>query len=803
MFRHFLLIAKRNLLKKKLYNLLNIIGLAIGMSCCLFIALYVKHEVSYDRYNTRHDRIYRVLQTFRSVEKGQKITSALPEDYQVWGCAPVGPALAADFPQVKEVVQFMSPVSLLLEYKDKRLQQDNLICIDSTAFKVFSWKLLQGNSQTALVAPNSIVLTQKIADKFFGHDNAVGKTLRVDNGDNFTVTGVVADFPENSQITFNGLISMSTARKWRQDIFNYWGYVDFYTYFLLKDNADIATMKAGIPDFLKRHNSEDAGYTISFERLDDAYLHSKATRQPGPVGSMGNLYLFCCIGFIILIIACVNFMNLSTARSLERAKEVGVRKVLGVQPSALRLQFLLESILISMMAAVIAVALTKLGLPVVSALSGKDFSPKSFFNVQLAASMVILTLTTGVLAGAYPAWFLSRFQPIAVLKGVFKPSHSNISLRKALVIFQFTLSITLIAGTAIVYAELKFLNNHDLGFTKDQMLILNFEGDGQVQKNIENIKKSLADQPGVLSVAAPRAVPGEFLPNAGTDIERADGQMKNKIPLIYEIDFDFIPCLQIPVIAGRNFSRDYLTDSTQAMVINEAAAKSYGYSNPADAIGKKFAQWDRQGTIIGVVKDFNFRSLHTGVEPLTLRYGMPGSLNRIIVAIKAGHMNSTISALEKTWKRVAPQRPFLYHFLDQSFNQQYESDQHFGYLFSLFSCLAILIACLGLFGLATFTAQQRIKEIGIRKVLGASIYNIVVLVSKDFIRLVIIAIVIAIPLCLLVMNQWLKDFAYRVTISPGLFVSTAAVALLIALLTISWQTIKAALANPVQSIKNE
>ena len=335
------------------------------------------------------------------------------------------------------------------------------------------------------------------------------------------------------------------------------------------------------------------------------------------------------------------------------------------------------------------------------------------------------------------------------------------------------------------------------------MLVLNFEGDGQVQKNIDRIKKSIADQPGVLSVAASRAVPGEFLPNAGTDIQGSDGQMKNKVPLIYEIDFDFIPCLQIPLAAGRNFSRAFLTDSTQAMVINEAAAKLYGYRNPEDAIGKKFEQWGRQGTIIGVVKDFHFRSLHTEVEPLTLRYGMPDVLNRITVAIKGDHIANTITAIEKTWKIMAPQRPFLYHFLDQSFNQQYESDRHFGYLFSLFSFLAILIACLGLFGLATFTAQQRTKEIGIRKVLGASVYNIVVLISKDFMRLVLLAIVIAVPLCILVMNQWLKDFAYRITISPGIFIATTAIALLIAVSTISWQTLKAALANPVRSIKNE
>jgi putative ABC transport system permease protein len=305
------------------------------------------------------------------------------------------------------------------------------------------------------------------------------------------------------------------------------------------------------------------------------------------------------------------------------------------------------------------------------------------------------------------------------------------------------------------------------------------------------------------AVAASRAVPGEFLPNAGTNIEAANGTMVHETPLIYEIDFDFIPTLQIPLVAGRNYSRAFLSDSTKAMVINETAARLYGYRNPADAVGKKFAQWDRQGTIIGVVKDFHFRSLHTKVEPLTLRYGMSWSLNRIIVSVKGNQVASALSAIEKTWKSVAPQRPFLYYFLDQQFNQQYNAEQHFGYLFSLFSFLAIFIACLGLFGLATFTAQQRTKEIGIRKVLGASVANIVVLIAKDFMRLVVIAIVIAVPLCLLVMNRWLNDFAYRVAISPGIFVATAAIALFIALTAISWQSVKAALANPVRAIKNE
>ena len=802
MFKHFLRIASRNLLKRKFYSFINIAGLAIGMACCLLIALYIKHELSFDRYHANHERIYRVLQTYRSVEKGRKLPAPAPQDFQVWGCAPVGPALAADFPEVEQITQMMSPISLLLQTGDKRLQQDNLVCTDSTAFKVFSWKLLQGDARTALTAPNSIVLTEQTAIKLFGKANAVGQTLRANNQENLMVTGVVQNVPSNSQVTFNGLISMTTAHKWQPDVFKMWGYVDFYTYVLLKKNAHIDPMQAGIPAFLKRHTLEP-GFTIAFEPLDDAYLHSKAQRQPGPVGSMLNIYLFSCIGIIILLIACVNFMNLSTARSLERAKEVGVRKVLGVTPSALRRQFLLESFIIALVAGLAAVLFTKLALPLVSELSGKAFAPGKFLSSQFMGWILALITITGLLAGTYPAWFLSRFRPVAVLKGAVRPSRGSMSLRKALVVFQFTLSVTLIAGTIIVYAELHYLNNHELGFKKDQMLVINFEGDKQVADNIESIKHAIANQPGVGAVAASRAVPGEFLPNAGTNIEAANGTMVHETPLIYEVDFDFIPTLQIPLVAGRNYSRAFLSDSTKAMVINETAARLYGYLNPADAVGKKFAQWDRQGTIIGVVKDFHFRSLHTKVEPLTLRYGMSWALNRIIVSVKGDQVASALSAIEKTWKSVAPQRPFLYYFLDQQFNQQYNAEQHFGYLFSLFSFLAIFIACLGLFGLATFTAQQRTKEIGIRKVLGASVANIVVLIARDFMRLVVIAIVIAVPLCLLVMNRWLNDFAYRVAISPGIFVATAAIALFIALTAISWQSVKAALANPVRAIKNE
>jgi len=800
MVRHFFQIAWRQLMKRKFYSLINIIGLAVGMACCMVVTLYVQNELSYDQYHSKKDRIYRVTQTFGSGQPGQAHS---PQDYQVWGCAPVGPALQADFPQIEKVVQFMSPLSLLLQKGDKRFQQDNLLCMDSTAFEVFSWKMLQGDPHTALQKPFSIVLTKSVAQKFFGDANPVGQALQVDNNGTCMVTGVMEDVPPNSQFTFNGLISMSTMHKWREEIFHWWGYVDFYTYIVLKKNTDIRSIQSQASAFLKRRNPDDKGYSIAFERMTDVYLHSVAARQPGPTGSLLNVYLFSCIGLFILLIACINFMNLSTARSLERAKEVGVRKVLGVRPVNLMRQFLFESILLSLFAAIIAVVLTQTGLPLIGQVAGKDLSNVQFLTPLSLIGILGFAVTVGILAGLYPAWFLSGFKPLAVLKGKFNPSGNGLSLRKALVVFQFTLSIALIAGTAIAYTQLKFIDRHELGFQKDQMVILNFEGDGKVQKSIETIKKAIADEPGVVSVASSRAVPGEFLPNAYTQMQAPDGSMAANGPLLYEIDFDFVPTYHIQLVAGRNYSRSYTTDSAQSMVINEAAARMFGYTNPKDAVGKKFDQWGRKGMIIGVVRDFNFRSLHQAVEPLTLRYGYPENLNRISVSIKGDDVPATIAALKKTWDRVAPQRPFLYHFLDESFGKQYEADRNFGQLFTLFSLLAIAIACLGLFGLSTFMAQQRIKEIGIRKVLGSSVMGIVLLLSKDFVKLIFLAAVIAVPLCWWAMNQWLQGFAYRINLGPVVFLEAAVIALAVAVVTIGWQAVKAAQANPIRSLRSE
>lgn len=802
MLKHYLKSAYRNLLKHKGYTLINIIGLAVGMACCYMITMYVQDELSYDRYHENSDRIYRVLHGYQDANDGEAIPSLAPEEYQVWGNAPIGPAMVAEFPKIRKLMQFTSPNAFLMEHGEKRYQEENVIFADSTTFDVFSWKFIYGYPKNALTEPFSIVLTESLAQKYFGDKDPVGQTLILENKDPYKVTGVMEDVPANSHFNFSALISMSTFKQLRPEIFEWWGYVDFYTYFLLQEKTDIASLEAKIPEFINRHVPKDMAYNIDFEPLTDAYMYSVAGRQPGTTVRPSNVYIFSVIAVFILLIACINFMNLSTARSMERAKEVGVRKVAGAHQSGLIQQFLGESIILSLFAAAFALILVKISLPALQEISGKDFSQISIFSLKNISVLFAASVVVGVLAGSYPAWVLSSFRPALVIKDVFKTSFKGVVLRKGLVVFQFSLSMALIAGTAIVFSQLEHLQSKDLGFRQEQMLVIDFGGDNQVRQKLETIKTSILDHPDVKGASASRAVPGDFLPNAYTEVQSSDGELIGHAPLIYEVDFDFIDNFEIEMAAGRPFSRDFQSDTTQSLLLNEAAAKLYGYHQPEELIGKRFTQWGREGIVIGVVKDFNFRSLHNKVEPLSLRYE-PFSASRLSLRVESSNLSKTIAEIEQTWNRLVPHRPFLYSFLDDSFNKQYQADLRFGQIFSVFAGLAIFIACLGLLGLATFTAKQRTKEIGIRKVLGASVTNIVALLSKDFIQLVIISIVIATPLSWYAMNQWLKDFAYQVKIGPGIFVVAGLIAIAVALTTISWQSVKSALANPIKSLRNE
>lgn len=800
MFKNYLKIAWRNLLKNKGYSMINIGGLAIGLACFLLIAVFISNELSFDTYHEKKDRIYRVVH-HNSEED--------PTDTWIWGNAPVGPALKADFPEIVEKVQFSGISDILLEYNNRSFQESECFYVDATVFDVFSWPLIAGDSKTALEAPYSIVLTETMAKKYFGNENPLGKTLEGIGGraadGTYTVTGIIEDIPQNSHFTFDVLMSMSSFYQTRPEIFDWWGYVDFYTYLLVSENFDQKAFESKIPGFLDKHidpeQRKEYYYNFSLESLNSIYLHSNADRQQGETGSLSNIYIFSIIGLFILVIASINFMNLATARSMERAKEVGIRKVIGAERKGLIYQFLGESLILVFVASIIGFGLAFIGLPWLGSLTNRTFEFESILSAPAQLLYFGVTLFTGLLSGSYPALVLSGFKPVSILKGAFRTSPQGTNLRKGLVVFQFSLSIAMIACTVVVYHQLGYMLNKDMGFDKEQQLILDFNWDGTVLGNSETIKNELLSLADVSSVSLSRTVPSSHFPAAGTDIETPEGNMENFSPYIFEVDNNFIQHYKINVVAGRAFSPDFPTDSISSLVINEAAAKSFGYSDPKNIIGKKFQQWGREGTIVGVIKDFNYKSLHEEVAPLTLRqvpYGRYFSLR-----MHTDNYQDALANVEKKWAELAPHRPFIYSFLDESFNEQYLADIRFRRLFTIFSCLAICIACLGLFGLATYSAMLRTKEIGIRKVLGADLGTIVTLLSKDFIKLVGIAILMAVPFSWYAMEQWLDKYAYKIDVEWWVFVLSGVLALSIAIFTVSFQSIRSAMADPVKSLRTE
>ncbi|MEO8473965.1 MAG: ABC transporter permease [Chryseolinea sp.] len=801
MFKNYFVIGWRNLLKKKAYSLINIFGLGIGIACCLLIFIYVNYERSFDNYHVNGDRIYRVIH-------GSKKDPV--DAYWVWNNAPIGPALADNFPEIDKVVQFSGRSDILLTNGDKIYQEEGVFFMDSTAFDVFSWKLLKGNPKTALAAPFSIVLTETLAKKYFGDEDPLGKSLKGtespgrSNAGDYMVTGVMADVPANSHFRFEALLSLSTFRKSIPDIFTNWGYVDFYTYFLVNDKFDRAKFEQKIPEFIERMMKDpDNQYAIKIEPLKDVYLRTSAQRQPGETGSLPNLYIFSIIGLFILAIAMINFMNLSTARSMERSKEVGIRKSIGAARKSLITQFLTESLIIVYLSVIVAVVIVAVALPAMINITQRALNIQQFITPPNIALLVLLSLMIAVVAGSYPSFVLSAFSPAKVLKGMTKSGKSGVTLRRALVIFQFSLSIALIAGTMVVYSQMSHILNKDMGFDKERMLILDYNYDGQVNAKREVLKTEMEANADILSAAFSRSVPGSYFPNAGTEIQSADGDKKvMQGQPIFQVGVDFVNHFGLKLAAGRSYSREHPSDTIGGLVINEAMARQYGYTNMSDIIGKKYSQWGREGEIIGVVKDFNFTSLHRNIEPLSMPYE-PFACRYLSLKVKSENMTATIEEVHKIWNRLAPHRPFLYSFLDDDFAKQYQKDFNFRELFTTFSCLAIFIACLGLLGLATYTAELRTKEIGIRKVLGANITSIVTMLSKDFVWLIMISMVIATPIAWYTMDKWLEDFAYHISIQFWIFVLAGVAALVIAVLTISYQAIKAALANPVIALKSE
>lgn len=794
MFKNLLLVALRNLKRDKWYSLLNILGLAMGIAFSVLLIFFIKDELSYDRYNINADRIYRINGYIKEPDK----------DEMKWANTqfPLAPTLKKDYPEVEEAVRFVGADKRMYKNGDLRFYEDKVFYTDSNVFKVFTYAFLEGNPNTALTAPNSMVLTQSLAEKYFGKNKAiVGKSLQSSNGEVYKVTGVIKDVPKNSHLIFNALISRTTLPV---DFADNWGSFGFYNYVLLKPGVSAAAFeKKLIPMYEKYMASIFAQYNIKIhygvQPITAIHLHSDMQGEPEELGSMSYIYIFSAVAFFMILIACINYMNLTTARSARRSKEIGIRKVAGSNKSQLVAQFLVESTVTAFLALLLSIGLVVLFLPTFNTLSGKFISYGTLFQPSTLVILLGIVLFVGIVGGSYPAFYLSKFNPVHVLKGSLAKASGNIVLRRTLVVIQFSISMIMIICTWVVYSQLKYVRNKDLGFNKDRVLTVAANTNRNISSDIIAFKNKMKSNPHVLSVSTAEATPGKGINFNLLSIETKNGFVDKGVD-IYGIDEDYLKTLGIQLKRGRNFSS--LPDTLHSIIVNEKMAKEFDWDEPlskrvkfpGDTTG---AYWE----VVGVVKDFNQKSLYNPITPLILYY-RPNSTN-MQLKLSGQNIPSTIASIEKEWKAVFPDLPFQYTFLDQDFNSQYAADQKRGKIFTTFSVLTILITCLGLLGLVAFTTEQKQKEIGIRKVMGAGVGQIVPLITKNFVALVGISCLIAFPTAYYFMDKWLKIFPYNTGLSVAPFLLSAFAVLLITMLTVSFHALKAAVANPVKSLRTE
>lgn len=808
MIKNYLKIAFRNLWKRKGFSAINITGLAIGLATCLLIMLFVLDELSYDRFNKKADRIYRVDGDIKF--GGNHFILAVAPD-------PMGPTLKKDFPQVEQYVRFRSNGGFLVKKGNENVQEDNVVYADSTLFDVFTLPMVDGNAAAALRQPNTVVITETVARKYFNTSNAAGKTFIINNRHNYTVTGVIKDIPSRSHFSFDFFVSMASLEESRK---NNWVSNNFNTYIVLREGADPKNLEAQFDALVEKYVGPQVKALMSidmnefrksgnYERhlltpLTSIHLHSNKVAELGANSSVQYVYIFSAIAFFILLIACVNFMNLSTARSANRAREVGVRKVLGSLKNNLVKQFLTESILISCIALVVALALVAAMLPYFNQLAAKNIKLNLLANPWLLPGLLLLVLITGLLAGSYPAFYLSSFKPIQVIKGKLAAGFKTSRLRSGLVVFQFAISIILIIATIVIYKQLHFIQSHKPGFNRQQVMVIH--NSTPLGNKVKAFREEVVKLPGVDNATISGYLPTNSWRNDNPVFADPTLDQKRAVSMqTWDVDEQYIPTLGMEMVAGRNFSKDFATDSS-GIIINEAALRLLGFTDP---IGKPlYFMRDLNNKddvsalhIIGVVKNFNFNSMRQQVTPLALMLNAHNG--NIAVRLNSADIHQLVAQIERKYKTMAPAEPFNYSFMDEDFNNLYRTEQRMGVIAVSFSSLAILIACLGLFGLAAYAAEQRTKEIGIRKVLGATVSHITAMLSKDFLRLVVIAAVIAFPVAWWFMHGWLQDFAYRTDISWWVFMMAGIMAALIAVVTVSFQTIKAALSNPVKSLRTE
>lgn len=797
MIRNYFKTALRSLLKNKGFTFINIIGLALGLTICLLITFYVVDELSYDRYNTKHERVYRV-------NTDLKFSGTLTE-YAITAI-PVANVLKTKYPEVEIAVRITPALNIRFKKGDEIVREDGTTFYsEPNIFDVFTLPLLSGDTKTALKEPNTVVIAESMAKKYFNRTNVIGQTLLlVTTGTSLKITGVMKDMPAQSHFRANFLLAASPVNNdapWNR-------LTAFATYVLLKPNTNIprleSKLNAEMQEGLKGSSSMDyakfkAGgnyFKLNLMPVTDIHLKSNRAMELGANGNNQYVYIFSAVAVFILLLACINFMNLSTARSANRAREVGVRKVLGSSRSHLIFQFLAESLVVTFVAAIIAVLTAWALLPLFNHLSNKQLYISAQTIIWIFPALLSIVIIVGILAGSYPAFFLSAFQPINVLKGKVSTGFRGSMFRSTLVVFQFSISIFLVIDTLAIYNQLNYIQNKDLGFNRNQVLILN---NVNTLEHPELLKQEIKKLPGVVN-----ATLTSFLPTANNKVLNyvSPGGKEGQSTQFWKIDEDYINTMGMQMKAGRGFSDQFKTDST-AMVINETAAKVFSYGN--DAIGKTIttgmAKDLKKYHVIGVVKDFNFSSLRDNVTPLVMVLDNDW-LARLSIRINTHNLPTLMTRIEKTWKTIAPNEHFDFSFMDADFDALYRTEQRTGQLFIIFTGLAMVIACLGLFGLAAYAAEQRNREIGIRKVLGASIAAIVTMLSKDFVRLVVISFIIAAPLAWLTMNKWLQSFAYRQDIQWWVVILAGTGAVVIAFATISLQSLRAASANPVESLRS-
>lgn len=836
MFRHYFKISIRQLLKQRFYALINILGLAIGMACCIVVLLFVHDETSYDDYHYNSDRLYRL--SIQGVEMSSGNENLGANTPILWG-----PTLQKDYPEVENYARFVRLASpdnpWELSVGEHAFMESDILYTDPSALDLFNWPLVQGDKASVLAEPRSIVLTEEMALKYFGHEDPVGKTIELNprlrdregklTGQTFehTVTGVLKNVPHRSHFTFDFMLpSRDLNSIYGGDITTgadldswFWRGRVGYTYLQLREGIQPGQLEAKFEEFLDRYigdatTSRGYYYVPFLQPIEDIYLDGNMAAQMQPVGDTTYIYMFSLIALFVLVIACINFMNLSTARSTMRAKEVGMRKVVGAHRNQLISQFLSESVLISLIAFLAAVLLARLALPVFYGYLEKEWVMDYSRELPVLLSLLFLGLLVGIFSGSYPAFVLSRFRPVEVLRGLLPKSTGGIFLRKGLVVFQFIISAFLIMATLTVFRQLNFMRNHDLGFDQDRVIVLPPDVALPLSGQYEAIRDQLLTLPQISEVTMASGVPGQGL---NGDLYAEKGAAPESAFGLGEIfvDYNYMDIFDLKVIAGRNFDPGQGTDKPVReengrirelkAVINEEAVRKFGWSSPEEALGKQIIRDPNAGdwtaTVIGVMKDFHVQSLQAEIPPGALLL-LP-DYNHMAIKLQAGDPGPAITAVEKVVKQFAPEVSFSYNFLDESFRAQYEAEQSLGQVFSYISFLAIFIACLGLLGLGAFTTNRRMKEIGIRKTLGASVSDIVVLLSKDFTKLVILAVILAVPIAIWATDQWLEYFAYRIPSNVITYILASLMAIGIAWLTISLQTIRAARSNPVESLHTD